>query len=503
MNKANSIVTMTTAIKGANLMLPSEESYPLEKKVKEFFSQDLSELPFQPTGLTREYYLDLMEPLARRTAEWQDERGAINDPLEHRERVHITPDFTFVLSTLIAAGRCRDLLDKCILAMDAACHDLYQKKIADQHLDFCSNTLVHALRNLRDFASSQDQARWRRWLGGFAPEKTYHDVEDRGKPASEVHNWNFFAVSGEWLKKYDGLTDNDDFVEKYLAHQLKYFTRYGMYKDPKDPIAYDIAGRSSAALIVRNGYTGPHQKFLDEMTRRGALTMLFMQSPTGQTAYGGRSNQAHWNEAYFAHLCELEALRYRDMGDAKMAGIFKRAAHLAALAVKRWLVGASEYSLCKNFFSPELRHGWDSYAFYSHYGFGGATGWALCYLYADDTIEERPAPCEVGGYVMELPGDFHKVFATACGMHLEIDTRGDFRHDSTGLGRVHKKGVPTELALSMGMVKKPHYSVSVPTAQSNVAIGPGWEDAWGGVASVLPMFGRDTEHGCQDHEGIA
>lgn len=467
--------------------LLAHEPYPLEEKFKEFFNQDFSRFVLEPTGITRETYLDLVEPIVMRAANWQDERGAINDPYENRERRHVGSIFVFGLSTLISAGRCLKLLDKCILSMDACCHDLYERKVADHHADFCTELLVHALRNLSKFVSSQELVRWQRWLGGFDPEKTYREVENSQgdgctrtlKPASSLYNWNLFAVAGEWLKKYDGIANNLDFVEKYLRHQVKHFTAYGMYKDPGDPICYDQASRLNIGLLLRNGYDGVHQEILSEMARRGSLTMLFMQSTSGETPYGGRSNQAHVNEAVFASICELETFRYKTLGDFRIAGAFKRAARLAAISLNRWLLDSKTHFIFKNFFPPRLRHGYDPYVTYSHGGLTAVFGLAFAYLYADDSIKETLAPCEVGGYIFELPGDFHKIFATSNGIHLAIDTHGDFCHDPTGLGRIHKKGIPSELGLSMGIVKNPNYLLSVPSSQINLAIGPGWEDKWG------------------------
>ena len=47
-----------------------------------------------------------------------------------------------------------------------------------------------------------------------------------------------------------------------------------------------------------------------------------MQSVTGEMAFGGRSNQYLFNEAYLASACAYEAARYAKEGDPALAGQF-------------------------------------------------------------------------------------------------------------------------------------------------------------------------------------
>jgi len=98
------------------------------------------------------------------------------------------------------------------------------------------------------------------------------------------------------------------------------------------------------------------------------------------------------------------------------------------------------------------------------------------FLLSDDNIEEMPSPCEIGGYILYLPDKFHKVFATCCGYHIEIDTKADHRYDATGLGRIHKFSIPSALGLSSPIVSKPNYILSCKPSLRNIAIGPGWGD---------------------------
>ena len=89
-----------------------------------------------------------------------------------------------------------------------------------------------------------------------------------------------------------------------------------------------------------------------------------------------------------------------------------------------------------------------------------------------------------------------------------MDADADFQYDSTGLGRVHKAGVPTELGLSLPFTATPSYTVAtgsragVPNVHTaNLAIGPGWMDGGkekyfseqSGMAHSLEILGESPE----------
>ena len=106
--------------------------YPLEAQIAQLVSRS-EQTPLEPTGIDREFYLDLAEPIVRLAATWQDSRGIIEDPCEHREQEHIGGLFAASLAILIGAGRCQDLIETLCLALDSAASDLYHQKVAMQH----------------------------------------------------------------------------------------------------------------------------------------------------------------------------------------------------------------------------------------------------------------------------------------------------------------------------------------------------------------------------------
>jgi len=435
-----------------------------------------------PSGYGRELYVDLSEPLVRQAAAWQNAEGRIMDPWwKKAEPPTGTARFAGALGFMIRSGRCLDLVDACARAMTVACQDLHDadtKQIGGA--EFYPKELMVGYLALEKHVDAGTRRAWKNLLGGYDPEKNYNAVLSK-KPAEELHNFCTFALAGEACKKQYGIADNSAFMEKYLETQKPWFTECGMYRDPNDPMTYDGVARMNLALMLHWGYQGAHRDFVDDMLRKGAMAQLLYMSSSGECPYGGRSNQQNFNEAMIALLCEYEAVRYHRIGDAALAGAFKRMAKLAALSVRRWLE-MKPPRFNKNGFPVESQHGrQQGYGFYSTYSLLIASQFGFAHLLADDTIEERPAPCEIGGYVWRLPHAFHKVFATCGGYHVEIDTNADLHYDATGLGRVHRAGVFTEMVLSTPIPSTPGYLVSRGLPPRNVAIGPGWKDREGQV----------------------
>ncbi|MFH1477857.1 MAG: hypothetical protein ABIH24_10290 [Verrucomicrobiota bacterium] len=459
--------------------------FPLETKLTDIFLRAQAPHGWEPTGLTKNIYAELSEPIVRQAAAWQDKDGRIIDPYEPGLADGF-PSFTaarFVgaLGFLISAGRCLDLVDVCARSLDITCRDLFhahEKPI--RGAEFYPKELMRGYLALCDKTDQSTVKRWKHLLGGYDPEKNYSDVLSKRKP-DELHNFVTFAVAGETCKKKYGIADNTDFIERHIETQKQWFTTFGMYRDPNDPMTYDYTSRMNLALSLFWGYDGAHRAFVDEMLRRGGLTMLLYLSPTGEAPFGGRSNQFHFTEGTIALTCEYEAKRYKALGNMRLAGAFKRAARLTALSTKRWL-DLTPIRHLKNAFPPQIQHGRQStYGFYGVYSLLIASQFGFAHLMADDSIEEQPAPFETDGYIIHLAEAFHKVFATCQGYHLEIDTKADHHYDATGLGRIHLVSAPTELGFSAPIVAHPLYLVSTATAPRSVAIGPGWQDSDGNI----------------------
>jgi len=461
--------------------------FPLEGLVEGVLEEGGVPEGWRPTGQTRSLYVRLSEPIVRQAVKWQDETGHIIDPYMKREASTATPRFVGALGFLIRVGRCLDLVDVCAKSMTAAAEDLFnasEKPVSGP--EFYVKELMVGYWALKDKVEERLVKRWEELLSGYDPEETYVAVFSKMSP-ERVRNFCTFALAGEGFKRAAGLTDNMEFVERYLEHQLSFFTEFGMYRDPDDPMTYDYTARMNLALLLFSGYKGRHAKVLDELLRRGGLTTLLYMSPSGQAPFGGRSNQYNFNEATIALICEYEANRYKRLGRTDLAGAFKRAARLAVLSTRRWL-SLSPFRHIKNGLHPEAMHGCEGYGGYSVYSLLIASQLGFAHLLADETIEEKPAPFEIGGYIVHLPDAFHKVFATSGGYHVEIETAADHRYDATGFGRVHKASVPTEIGLSSPITSKPRYKVIFNPSPRSVAIGSGWRFKEGGEAYWLSDY---------------
>lgn len=443
--------------------------FPLAELVARFqVDQRQRNSAWKATGLERDEYLRLIQGIVRFFAQFQNDRGAIIDPYEKRERQYSTPAFALAAAALVASGREATRLAACVRAMEAASADVADGRAVDGHADFFTVLLVHADMMLRHAVPESVAAGWRRNLERIVPERIY-----RYRPASaEIHNWNLVAVAGESLRTRAGLGQSERWVEASLARQLEHFTAAGMYRDPADPMAYDHFARLWVLDLVDEGYGGQHAKVLDGLVERGAWTSLFMQSPWGEIPCGGRSAHHQWNEAEQAVTFESFARRAARRGDTAAAGAFKRAAHLSAQSIGRWVRPSGELWIVKNRLDPLLRHGYESYSFHSQYNLLAAAMLALAWLRADDRVAEAPCPADTGGFGLALQPPFHKVFLAASGMFVEIDTGADAHHNPTGILRVHHRDLPPE-TLSDGTSPACEYQLpSKPTR--SLALGPAW-----------------------------
>lgn len=479
---------------------------PIQKQIDTFFEKsqitDISK-----TGLSRDKYLDFSEARVRQFVPFLSEYGGILEPKDGKEHEFATAAFVKAGAILLANGRCMDLQEQIMLAMDWASQCLGENKVPDDHADFTSHMLVRAYQLLVEMAGRERSDMWQNHLSQIEPELTYSQTVRNFPDIRTIRNWATYAMHGEMMRHGEGLTNSMAFIDRYLQPQMTRFTPEGLYRDPNLPAVYDMAARQQLSGLLDTGYNGEWKPLLESLLRKGAQTMLFMQSSTGGTSCGGRSNQIIWNELTFANLCEREAARYAQEGDLAWAGTFKRAARKALGSIQRWVEDPAEFRLLKNRFSSELRNGWEFYAYYSTYSLYAAQIAASCYECADESIPERPTPADLGGYVVPIES-FNRIYATTGpqqgAYHLVMDTAAQMGHDATGWVRLHKADVKEETALSMGIAGlsgnlHTNYLVpkqNIPRPHSPAAMGLTWRDGHG-TWHRLANFGR------RNHETFA
>ena len=479
--------TIGAAALAPRALVGAREPFPPSRLVADFLA-GLAHLRTRPraTGLSRDEYVRLIDGITTFFATCQDERGAIIDPYEKRERQYSTPAFALSAAVLCASKRRGQLLPAAIRAMASACADLAQGKAADRHADFFTVLLLHADVVLRCLVPASTAAAWQRDLASVVPEHAYVYQPASGQP---LHNWNLVAAAGEHLRCREGYGRSEAWVEASLARQAEHFTPAGMYRDPNDPMAYDHFARLWALDLVEEGYAGAQAARLREWLERAAWASLFMQSPHGELPCGGRSGHHQWNEAEQAVTFETFARLYARRGDVDAAAAFKRAARLSARSIGRWVRPSGEVWVVKNRIDPSLRHGYESYSFHSQYNLLTAAMLALAWLRADERIGEGACPVETAGFGFDIQPGFRKAFLGAAGTLVEIDTGADLHYNPTGIVRIHHPAVPPE-TFSDGVTAQCDYQV--PSRPSRTfALGPAWLDAEGNWYA-LAEHGRDV-----------
>jgi len=404
---------------------------PLGPVIHDVRTQLTHAQPLPATGINRGEYIRLIGGIVRHFRHLQLPTGEIIDPYKKYEIQYSTPNFALAAAVLIDNGQ-QDLLGSAMRALEVSLSDLARHRAAGKTGDFYILPAMMAYERLRGRVDADTRKRWEGYLRRIDPDKAYSDRIGPGQP--DVMNWNANAISGEYLRHRDGFTDLA-FVDRYVDAQLPRFTPEGLYRDPATPLVYDAAARFNFMVLLQEGYRGPGRAAIETLVHRGAWASLLMQSPGGDFPIGGRSGGHLWNDALQTALFELSATRAAARGDTDEAASFKRAAHLAAGSVARWVRPSGGLWVVQNHFNPARRFGYEDYSDYSQYNLLTAGYLALAWSYASEAIPEGPTPAETGNFVIELPR-FRKVFANFDGRFLEIDTGADIEHNDTGLLRL-------------------------------------------------------------------
>jgi hypothetical protein len=428
---------------------------------------------FQSTGLSKTIYLDMMEQTMNAYSKAELERRLPASPNERLDDLQAYARITSIMGILISQGRLPDYNSLWERMMEACCVELHQSE-GNAMADFSVKEIMLAFLAMKEHLEDSVRERWLALLSKIEPERNYVHLL-RGEEGKRLHNINIYNMVGEYLRETEGLTNTGNYFAAHWPKQLELFDSNGMYMDPNCPILYDLATRCQIQLLLGHGYNGEFREPLDQALKKAGLCTLFMQSAASEFPYGGRSSQYLFNEALIAANAEYEACRYKKLGDMKTAGAFKRSGKLAVQSILRWLQQDPPHHI-KNRYAVDSKIGTESYGYYDKYMATLGSFIYIAYLFADDEIDELPCPAETGGYIWETSPAFHKVFANVSDYSLEIDTGADHHYDSTGLGRLHRRGVPSELGLSTPCTATPSYLLPASVQPMNLAIGPGWKD---------------------------
>ena len=371
---------------------------------------------------------------------------------------HGFPRLCANMGILLAHGMAEGQRERFSEMMDLVCEQIPRGKAAH---DFSVKEIVLCLLELEragTFPKEQTE-RWRHALGQIRPFETYTVIApDADTP---VNNWAAFGAASEQLRVYAGIAREEevqDFLDIQIGSQLHSFDQNGMYRDPHEPMLYDLATRVQLAVALHFGYGGRRKDTLLSHLDRAMELTPYLQSVTGEIPFGGRSNQFLFNEALLAAISEYGALRCVELGDQRAASTYKR---MAALAVDSLLcaLGRRPVSHAKNRFPPDQRYGCEKYAYFRKYMITLASFSYLAYVLADDTIEEGVCPAEAEHFAVETSEHFHKTLLSAHGYTVEVEKMADPHYDGAGVGRIHKRGAPSVICLSVPFAKEPIYTL--------------------------------------------
>jgi len=383
---------------------------------------------------------------------------------------HGFPRLTANIGILLSQGRKQELLPIFLKMMDFCCENIPRVIAANnfsvKEIVFCIMALEDT--NVPEIVSAENISYWKQQLQTIIPHNCY--TRYALNPQDQVYNWALFAAVSEYMRTITGLGDTMKFIEVQLGSQMQWMDQNGMYRDPNEPMAYDLVSRGLFSILLNFGYHGQYYEEIDSFLRKAGLLTLKMQSVTGEIPFGGRSNQMLNNEAHLAVIYEFEARRYAKEGNYKLAGQFKSALQKALENIDLWL-SCHPISHVRNRFPLDSKYGCEGYAYFDKYMITLASFLYAAYLICDDTIPEVPIDWEEP-YTLCTSEYFHKIFLNAGGYFLEFDTMADMHYDASGLGRVHKKDAPSTICLSVPCCAAPNYMLNLDNA-ANISLCPG------------------------------
>ncbi len=364
------------------------------------------------------------------------------------------------------------------------------RPIFTEMMDFCTQTMPH-VKAANDFSireilfclmeleeekafDADTVTRWKNCFRTLDREACYN-VFSR-KEEDDPRNWAFFTLVSEWMRKVNGLEDTEEFIEFQLIGQMRRFDENGQYHDhptnrtPHQPFVYDLVPRTLTAMLLHFGYRGRYYEELLSLIKTVTPLTLASQSVNGELPFGGRSNQFIHNEAMLVTFLEFMAGVYYDEGDLAMAKRCKAAIRLAVENMEYWFAKKPIHHV-KNRFPLETRFGCENYAYFDKYMITAASNLYPAYRMCREDIADDAEP-DSAPNVVRTSEYFHKLFLRAGGYFAEFDTNADPHYDCCGLGRVHRKGAPPQIAISVPCPAASNYTVCVENP-INLSICPG------------------------------
>ena len=433
-------------------------------------------LPLGAKGEGREAYLDLMQ-YAVQAYTPEHIRSYYEDVDANGIKEHGYARLTSNLGILIAHGRMTEYLDTFVHMMDICTRELpgarqRNSKFGEIGNDFAVKEICCCILAVEE-AGILPKEKTDAWRGALADMKA-DDIYSCRPPVGDktARNWCVFGSASECARIMAGIGGDRSYADKYLQDQLRFFDGNGMYKDPGQPMVYDLVTRLQYMFALYCGYDGPAKAGIEEQLLKSAALTLQLQSVTGEIPYGGRSNQFLHNETFYAAVCEYYARWMKERGDLQMAARFKAAAARAVASLHYW-TEQKPLRHIKNRYPTESGYGCERYAHFNKYMVTMGSWAYLAYLFADDSIAPAQAPEKASTFVTSP--EFHRILMNAGGYTVQFDIDAEGHYDSNGIGRIQKAGAPPVMALSSPCpATKPNYKLDIENP-GPLAIAPLWE----------------------------
>ncbi|WP_114749089.1 hypothetical protein [Pleomorphovibrio marinus] len=477
--------------------------------------------PWEPSELTKERLLQVIEETCTIVAKHQNEEGAIIDPYLNREHQYSTPYFAFAVGTLLNEGKGNHLKEAGIRAMEHCTANFAagSAAIPDEHGEFFISPLAQSLALFEPFVKREILEEWEQRLSTPLAE-VMQNFDGR------INNWRTYAMKGEWTRAQLGLVDKSqakEFVEwAWRSHTQRIRImndKHHLYQDwSSDPqsLAVEAVGRGNLIGLFLEGYDGEAREELQRAIKKGTYTSLLLQAPDGQAPANGRTDNHVFNDVlYFLAFEALAEITNRE-ADSQLAGQYKRAANLAFESILRWQRKdegwEGSFFITKNHFDPSERTGYQPASQWGNY-----TGAIIQHLseavhIGDSKIQQAPAPAEIGGYAFSTDSRFGSFFANAGGMQVVSNLRGasmpKYGRSWTPLGVIRfskqnwdarlgpsdgehdlKFGEPTSVSTADGDLLDSY------TPQSGITFGPEWQERgrWIRIADVPKTYEATPE----------
>ncbi|MBR7107715.1 MAG: hypothetical protein IKC89_04800 [Lentisphaeria bacterium] len=413
--------------------------------------------------MKKSYYFDLME---KTLSAYSMEH--IDRYFEQVKREGLTehgfPRLTANIGILIAHGRRTDLKERFLAMMDFCCQQIPKVIAANE---FSIKEIIFCMEELEK-VQAVPNAKLEEWKNNLKTADPYNCYSHTAKKKEDiVHNWAAFGMLSEYMRKKAGITNapNDDFIDLQAYSQIRHIDANGMYRDPGCPMVYDFVTRGLFALLLHEGYQGQYKDIWQNALERSAIATLEMISVNGELPVGGRSHQFLHNEAHVALMMEFYAGMFARKGDMETAGKYRTAAVRALKNISSWL-NKNPISHIRNRFPIESKYGCEKYAYFDKYMITAAS-----FLYAASRFcDESIPPVELDdnkGMTLQTSDDFHMLFLRAgeYSVQYDYDARqyynGEKYYDCSGVTRIHKKGAPSEICMSVSCPGKSSYSVDI------------------------------------------